>query len=116
MPKKALKKTVAPVSAQKPALQPLQPAEKYGTHALVTPAELARHLGVSRQRASALLYARRVAGPKCFPRAADGRWWVTLPLKVLPGTRGPTAGPTLAFRSPRLSLVPVAREVAQALA
>lgn len=79
------KKTVA-------HLKPLQPVSKWCDYAQVTPSELAPHLGVSRQRASALLHARRIAGPKAFPRAPDGRWYVWLPLQVIPGSRGPKNG------------------------
>lgn len=83
------KKTVALVSVQKTVLQPLQPFQKYCGYAVVTPSELAPHLGVSRQRASALLHARRVDGPKWPARAPDGRWYVWLPLLLSAGSRGP---------------------------
>lgn len=83
------KKTIARVSSRKTVLLPLKPVQKYGSYAAVTPTELAPHLGVSRQRASALLHARRVGGPKWPSNAPDGRWYVWLPLTVSEGTRGP---------------------------
>lgn len=68
---------------------PLKPAEKHGSYALVTPTDLAPHLGVSWQRASALLHARRIDGPKWPAKTPDRRWYVWLPLKVIEGSRGP---------------------------
>lgn len=85
----SLKKTVARVSGRKTVLLPLKPVQKYCQYAAVTPTELAPHLGVSRQRASALLHAGRVDGPKWSAMAPDGGWYVWLPLTVSKGSRGP---------------------------
>lgn len=51
-----------------------------------TPIELGRYLGVSRQRASALLAGGRV---ETAVKGEDGRWSAWLPLRVVPGQRGP---------------------------
>lgn len=51
-----------------------------------TATQLGRYLGVSRQRASALLVGGRIAGAW---KAEDGSWKAWLPLRVLPGQRGP---------------------------
>lgn len=67
-------------------LKPVFPGCGY---ALVTPSELGRHLGVSRQRASALLHRRRVLGHPFLPRDASGRWYVAFPVRLRPGSRGP---------------------------
>lgn len=67
----------------------LKPALGWGQSdrlAQFTATDLGRHLGVSRQRASALLNAGRIEGAA---KLQDGRWQAWLPIAIAPGARGP---------------------------
>lgn len=69
-----------------------------GAFARVKVVSLASFLGVSRQRASKLLRDGCIEGAS---PDNDGTWWISTPVRLKPGSRGPVSGYAKAGYSPR---------------